>query len=42
MQTGTCDTRNGDLVFFSAAFDEYSVFMKIYNFIMILFTGLDF
>ena len=24
MQTGTCDTRSGDLVFFSAAFDEFS------------------
>ena len=29
-QTGTCDTRSGDLVFFSAAFDEFSVFTKIY------------
>ena len=28
-QTGTCDTRSGDLVFFSAAFDEFSVFTKI-------------
>ena len=27
-QTGTCDTRSGDLVFFSVAFDEFSVFMK--------------
>ena len=27
-QTGTCDTRSGDLVFFSAAFDEFSVFTK--------------
>ena len=37
----SCDTRSGDLVFFPAAFDEFSVFTKIY-FIMILFTGLDF
>ena len=29
-QTGTCDTRSGDLVFFSAAFDEFSVFTKDY------------
>ena len=28
MQTGTCDTQSGDLVFFSAAFDEFSVFKK--------------
>ena len=28
MQTGTCDTRSGDLVFFPAAFDEFSLFMK--------------
>ena len=27
-QTGTCDTRSGDLVFFSAAFDEFSLFTK--------------
>ena len=27
-QTGTCDTRSGDLVFFSAAFDGFSVFTK--------------
>ena len=27
-QTGTCDTRSGDLVFFSAAFDEFSLFAK--------------
>ena len=27
-QTGTCDTRSGDLVFFSAAFDEFSQFTK--------------
>ena len=27
-QTGTCDTQSGDLVFFSAAFDEFSVFTK--------------
>ena len=27
-QTGTCDTRSGDLVFFSAAFDEFSMFTK--------------
>ena len=27
-QTGTCDIRSGDLVFFSAAFDEFSVFTK--------------
>ena len=27
-QTGTCDTRSGDLVFFSAAFDEFSEFTK--------------
>ena len=29
-QTGTCDTRSGDLVFFSAAFDGFSVFKKNY------------
>ena len=28
-QPGTCDTRSGDLVFFSAAFDEFSVITKI-------------
>ena len=28
-QHGTCDTRSGDLVFFSAAFDEFSVFTKM-------------
>ena len=27
-QIGTCDTRSGDLVFFSAAFDEFSLFTK--------------
>ena len=27
-QTGTCDTRSGDLVFFPAAFDEFSLFTK--------------
>ena len=27
-QTGTCDTRSGDLVFFSAAFDKFSEFTK--------------
>ena len=27
-QTGTCDTRSGDIVFFSAAFDEFSLFTK--------------
>ena len=27
-QTRTCDTRSGDLVFFSAVFDEFSVFTK--------------
>ena len=27
-QTGTCDTRSGDLVFFSAAFDKFSEFKK--------------
>ena len=25
-QSGTCNTRSGDLVFFSAAFDKFSVF----------------
>ena len=28
MQTGTCDTQSGELVFFSAAFGKFSVFMK--------------
>ena len=28
-QTGTCDTRSGDLVFVSAAFDEFSAITKI-------------
>ena len=27
-QTGTCDTQSGDLVFFSTAFDEFSLFTK--------------
>ena len=27
-QTGTCDTRSGDLIFLSAAFDEFSEFTK--------------
>ena len=27
-QTGTCDTQSGDLVFFSASFDEFYLFMK--------------
>ena len=27
-QTGTCDTRSGDLVFFPAAFDEFSLLTK--------------
>ena len=27
-QTGTCDTRSGDLVFFSATFDGFSLFTK--------------
>ena len=40
-QTGTCDTRSGDLVFLSAAFDEFSLLTKT-SLIMILFTGLDF
>ena len=37
MQTGTCDTRSGDLVFISAAFDEFSELRRT-NFIMILLT----
>ena len=27
-QTGTCDTQSSDLVFFSAAFDEFSLLTK--------------
>ena len=39
-QTESCDTRSGDLVFYSAALTNFMCFWKS-NF-MILFTGLDF
>ena len=38
MKTGIYDTRSGDLVFFSVAFGEFSLFKRS-NFIK---TGLDF